>query len=265
MRLVLILLTLLAGCDDWETVKKTDTIEAYEKYMAENPESLKAVEARARLEQLYIDKARNDKTIEAYDAFLERFPQGDLAGQAAEEREKVFWDWAETQGTAEAWARYISENGKSKNLKKARARQHMAENMNRVEIGEPDMKKVNLAEDPKGELNGWGFTAKVTNKGDQPIEYLNIMVRYLDANDKMLGGKEWPVVAKALPGNLPFADGFDKPMAPGESRTWEYTAGFDEIPEGWSQKIQVVPVGIRLVDESETPTGDRTVQATIKP
>lgn len=264
MRLLLILALLLPACDEWPEVKKTDTIEAYEKYMAENPDSLKAVEARARLEQLYIEKARAEKTIEAYDAFLSRFPKGDLAGDAVEEREKVFWDWAEAQNTPEAWARFIEENKKSKSIKKARSRQRMAENKDAVGVGEPSMKKVNLAEDPKGELNGWGFVAPITNKGDKPIEYLNIQVRYLDANGKTLGGKEWPVVAKALPGNLPFEDGFDKPMAPGETRTWEYTAGFEEIPQGWVEKIEVVPVGIRLVGETEAPSGDRTVEAQIK-
>ncbi len=264
MRFGLMLAIFLVGCDKWPEVKKADTIEAYEQYMAENPDSLKAVEARARLEQLYIEKARADKTIEAYDAFLSRFPKGDLAGDAGEEREAVFWAWAEAQDTPEAWARYIAENAKSKSIKKARARARMAENKDKVGVGEPDMKKVNLAEDPKGELNGWGFFAPITNKGDKPIEYLNIQVRYLDASGKTLGAKEWPVVATALPGNLPFEDGFDKPMAPGETRIWEYTAGFEELPEGWVEKIAVVPVGIRLVGDTEAPTGDRTVEAKIK-
>lgn len=260
MRITLVLATLLLGCDPWPEVKKADTIEAYEKYMAENPDSLKAVEARARLEQLYIAKAREEKTIEAYDTYLTRFSKGDLAGEAALEREEVFWSWAETQATPEAWERYIKENPKSKNLKKARSRLRMAQNKDMVELGEPTMKKVNLAEDPKGELNGWGFYVPVTNKGDKPIEYLNLQIRYLDANDKALAVKEWPVVAKALPGNLPFADGFDKPMKPGETRTWEWTASFEEMPEGWTEKVKVVPVGIRIVGEEDAPTGDRTVE-----
>lgn len=264
MRKLLILAVLLAGCDPWPEIKKTDTIEAYENYMAENPDSLRAVEARARLEQLYVEKARAEKTIEAYDAFLSRFPKGDLAADAAAEREEVFWTWAEGEDTPEAWARFISENGKSKAVKKARSRQRMAENKDKVEVGEPTMKKVNLAEDPKGELNGWGFYAPITIKGDKPVEYLNVQVRYLDANGKTLGSKEWPLVASALPGNLPFADGFDKPMKPGETRTWEYTAGFDELPEGWTEKIAVVPVGIRIVGETEAPSGDRNVEARIK-
>lgn len=260
MRPVLLLLALLMGCDPWPDVEKTNTIEGYEKYLAENPTSMKAVEARARLEQLYLDKARTERSLEAYDAYLKRFPKGDLAADAIKERDLMFWEWCDTTDTPEAWQRFIDENPKSEKIKKARGRLRMSQHKDAVALGEPVVKKVNLAEDPKGELNGWGFYVEVTNTGDKPIEYLNLQIRYLDAEGKSLGSKEWPVVAKALPGNVPFADGFDKPIEPGGKRTWEWTAGFDEVPKGWAEKVKMVPVNIRLVGETEAPTGDREVE-----
>ena len=262
MRYALFLLMMLAACDPWDDVKKADTIEAYEKYIAENPSGSKAIEARARLEQLYIEVARKDKTIEAYDAYIKRFPKGDLAKEAHEEREKIFWSWAEKENSPEAWQRFVDENPKSDHIKKARGRLRMAQNKDAVALGEPTMKKVNLAEDPKGELNGWGFYVDATNKGTKPIEYLNIQVQYLDGNGEVLGSKDWPVVAKALPGNLPFEDGFDKPIAPGETRTWEWTEAMEDMPKGWTESIKVLPVNIRLVGESEPPNTDRNLDMT---
>ena len=261
MRPMLLLLALLMGCDPWPEVEKANTIEAYEKYLAENPSSMKSIEARARLEQLYLTAARDAQSLELYDAYLKRFPKGDLAADAVKERDAVFWTWCETTDTPEAWQRYIDENAKADKLKikKARGRLRMSQHKSAVGLSEPVVKKVNLAEDPKGELNGWGFYTDVTNTGDQPIEYLALQVRYLDANGKTVGAKEWPAVAKALPGNVPFAAGFDKPIEPGGKRTWEWTAGFEELPKEWAEKVSIVPVNIRIVGETEAPGADREV------
>jgi hypothetical protein len=63
---------------------------------------------------------------------------------------------------------------------------------------------------------------------------LKLRIQYLDGSGNPVGEGEWPVVAAQLPGNLPMPEGFDKPIAPGETRRWEWTTG--DMPDGWAKK-----------------------------
>ena len=109
------------------------------------------------------------------------------------------------------------------------------------------MEQVNLAEDPNGPLNGYGFYVDVTNKGDAAIAMLKLEIQYLNEAGQKVGSGSWPVVATRLPGGLPMADGFDKPIAPGETRQWEWTDG--EFPDSWAKKSKVVATAIQFVGE----------------
>ena len=161
-----------------------------------------------------------------------------------EERKQFLFDWAAEQDTPEAWQKFLDEykKGDKKLRSKARQRLRMAENRDRVDIGPVETEQVNLAENPDGPLDGWGFTADVTNKGDKPIQTLMLEIQYLNDAGKAAKTDLWPAVATALPGNLPFEEGFDKPIAPGEVRVFNYTTG--DLPAGWSKKVKLVPVDI---------------------
>jgi hypothetical protein len=237
----------VSACDDpFSTAQTADSIEAYEAFVQGNPNSPKIDMARIRIEELVLEAARTGKTLAAYDTYLERYPKGRFRKKALKERQEFLFEWAAATNTVAAWKQYLSEysKGNKKRRLNAKKRLFMAKHAGAVHLGSVKMERVNLAEDPEGPLNGYGFYVDVTNKGDKPIVSLTLEIAYLGPNGMALDRKIWPAVAPRLPGGLPMSEGFDKPIAPGEVRTWEWTDG--DISESWTKKVSVVPASIRF-------------------
>ena len=249
--LLLPLLFAFACSDPFAEAQKTDTIEAYETFLAANPNSNYRLQGEIRVEELYLEKARTEATLEAYDVYMSKFPEGKLVEKAVEERREFLFNWADREDTPDSWNKYLTEypTGDKKKSQEARKRLRMAESRDQIGLGPVEMEQVNLAENPDGPLDGWGFYTEVTNKGDKPIEYLNIRIRYLDGDGKELDHRDWPAVSPTAPQGLPQRDEFYQPIKPGESRTWEWTTG--DMPAGWSKKATVSPIDIRWVGETE--------------
>jgi len=250
MRMLLLVMLMGWGCaDPFVDAQEANTIEAYETFVNENPNSPFLLQGQLRLEELYLEKARTDKTLEAYDAYLERYTTGKLWEKAVEERRTFLFNWAEDENTAAAWQKYIDEypKGNRKMMVTARTRLQMAAHRDAVGLGPVTMEMVNLAEDPDGPLNGYGFFVDVTNNGDKPISKLVLSLSYLGENGNVLSRDEWPAVATRLPGNLPMEEGFADPILPGQDRVWEWTTG--DVPAGWTKKTSIAAVAIELVGE----------------
>lgn len=226
--------------------QKADTIEAYEQFLSENPNSPYATQAAIRLEELMLEKAEQEGTVAAFDAVLERFPKGkgQLYDKIWEERREALYREADRTGDAKLWKQYMEEypSGDRKKKVEARARLKVGEYADRIELGPPEMEQINLARDPDGPLNGWEFRTDVTWKGDEPLQTLILRVSYLDAEGNPLDHDDWPLVATHMPGYLPMRPGFDKPLKKGETRTWVYTTG--DLPPGWAKKVRIQPVRI---------------------
>ncbi len=251
--LSLLLLVLATACGNpFGDAQKVGTIEAYETFLAENPGSPYELQARTALEEKYLEKARADKTLEAYDLYLSKFPTGLHREKALDERREFLFAWAEGQDSVAGWNQYLKEyasGGDKKQRQEARKRLRMAENRDKIELGPVQSEQVNLAENPDGPLDGWGFFVDVTNKGDKAIASLFLKVYYLDEAGKDLSGDSWPVATTKNPGGIPIEDKFKQPLQPGETRTWEYTSG--DMPAGWSKKVRVAPVDIVFVGVNE--------------
>ena len=234
------------GCGSpFADAQEADTIEAYEAFLAANPSSPYTLQAQTRLEELYLGKARDEKTLEAYDTYLEKFPEGALRAKALDERREFLFAWADSEDSVDGWKKYLTEyatGGDKKQRKEARKRLRMAENRGAIELGPVEQEQVNLAENPDGPLDGWGFYVDVTNKGEQTITHLYLQVAYLGDGGKSLDSDSWPVVTKVNPGGIPIEEEFKQPLKPGESRTWVYTTG--DMPAGWTKKVRVTPVDI---------------------
>ncbi len=239
------------GCEDeFEKAQASHSIEAYEAYLKEHPDGNYVLQATLALEDLYLQAARDGGTLEGYDAYLQRFPKGQHKDKIMDERKDFMFSWAAEQDTPEAWQKFIDEypSGQDKKLRdKAKTRKKMAENRDRVEVGPVEVEQVNLAENPDGPLDGWGFTADIINKGDKAIQYLNIEIQYLNDAGKVAHSESYPAVATRLPGNMPMEEGFSKPIAPGKARTFNFTTG--DLPTGWSKKVKLVPIDIGFVGE----------------
>ena len=249
IRLVLTL-ALITGCSDpFGDAQKADTIAAWTQFVDGNPKSPRLGMGQIRLEQLYLESARSEKTLEHYDTYLKKFPKGKFVEKATKERREFLIAWARETNTVAGWEQYLKEYPATRSAggREAKSRLKMAKHKDNIGIGPVKMEQVNLAEDPKGPLNGYGFYVDVTNKGTAAIAAMGIQIQYLDNAGKSVGSGTWPVVAKRLPGGLPMAEGFDKPIAPGETRQWEWTEG--DLPSDWSKKTTVVATYIKFVGE----------------
>jgi hypothetical protein len=227
----------LAGCDNYAEVQQADNIEVYTQYLAENPDSRYRLEATIRLEDLYFEQARKKQTLEAFDLYLEKYPVGIHASAAREQREGFLFEWARETNTEEGWNRYLETypTGHKKHRQEAKRALVVTAYSSNISVGEAEITQVNLAEDPEGPMNGWGFTADVTNNGDKTLQTVKLRIHYLDESGKSLDAREWPVVAATWP--LPMPPEYAAPMKPGQTRAWEWSTG--DLPADWAQKVRL--------------------------
>lgn len=243
---MLSLLILLAGCaDPYGDAKKADTIEAYEAFLGSDPSGSERLGAEQRLEELLVARAEETHAVADYDKLLQRFPKSRQAKKMREGRANAAFAAAEADGSADAWKAFLDENAEADGAlkKKARAMVAVAEYKDKLAITEPKVEQVNLAEDPKGPKDGWGFSATVTNNGDKSLEFLTMEVQLLDAAGKKLKAFTYPLAGKVGPGGMSLPEEYTKPLEPTQSRTWVYTTG--DVPENWSQQVKIVPVALR--------------------
>lgn len=238
IRAALVLFALLAGCDDFHAVQQADTIEAYEAWIAENPDHRMMLHATTRLEDLYLERARGAGSLAAYDAYLARFPEGVYRDKAMAEREAFLFDQAAARDTVAAWEAFLAEYPRASKKRKAAARAAIAVAGYRehLTLSPPRLERVNLAEDPEGPLDGWAVRVDVTNTGEETLQTL-ILGAELPA-----GLREWPVAAPTW--RVPLEEELRAPLRPGETRTWTWTTG--ELPESFEGELVVRPTSIRL-------------------
>lgn len=78
-------LGILSGCGSsttWEEAQETDTYEAYQSYIEDNPEGEHVEDARKRADNRYWMTAKNDTTARAVENYLDEFPNGQFRSQA---------------------------------------------------------------------------------------------------------------------------------------------------------------------------------------
>jgi hypothetical protein len=239
LSLALLLTVLGAGCaDPYGDAKKTDTIEAWEAFLATGPSMSQKLGGEQRLEQLMVEKAKASKAVADYDAVLKRFPNSRKKKEMTAERASASFNLAEEAGTTEAWKTFVAENPDADGAlkKKAQKRLHALEYAGSVTFSELKVAQVNLAEDPKGALDGWGFSTTVTNTGPTALEWASVELILLDEGGKKLKSVTYPVATTGS--NMPIDEKYVKPLGAGEARGWSYSLG--EVPEGWKQGAKVV-------------------------
>ncbi len=248
-----LLLTLLACGPSYYDIQQQDTIEAFEGWLATaNTADANYYPAHFRLEELYLEKAREMKSLEGYDMYLAAYPvdkdpKPQLRTKALDEREEFLYNYADEADSPEAWQKFLDEypKGNKKRKQEARRRLSVAEYRDNLSFGEIEITPVNLAEDPEGPMNGFAITCDITNKGDKKVTYLNMEIRYLNADGNTFEKERWPWVAPRFP--VPIEEEFKVPVEPGETRQYYYTT---EEPEGgkWARKVQLLPVSIQFDD-----------------
>jgi len=121
--MVLIVL-LAAGCatmqNRWKDAQSANSIAAYDAFLNRYSKGEFADEARARLEALYLQKAKNTNTIEAYQRFLERYPHGKPADEARKLMDPLLFEDAQSKNTSAAYEKYINTFPTGKYVEKAK-------------------------------------------------------------------------------------------------------------------------------------------------
>jgi len=246
--MIAILFSLLMGCSDpLAETQKLDTIEAWEKYLTEQqPDGSEKLIAENRLAELQIKKARETRATAHFDAPIKRFPKHKDIKQWKEERVDAAWAEAEAANTPAAWKKFLDENPDAPRLRKDRARGMVAiAEYGGLALSEVKIEQVNLAEDPKGPKDGWGFTVTITNSGAKDIDYLNLEVSYQNKDGGFMSSEKWPAVADSGPGGVPVTEETTKPLKAGGTRVWSFTSG--NVPPDWGQKAKVTPIAVRFV------------------
>lgn len=251
---VLFLGLLLAGCDDYPAVQKEDTIEGYEKYLAENPESIYKPQIDKRLEELYFEKAQSDGSLAAWDAYLAKFPEGKHKKEADEAREALRFEEAEKADTIEAYKAFLAEFPKAKKEHRKPAENRVAVlEYGKIELTPPEIIEVNMAEDPKGPMDGWGVKVNVKNAGDKTVEYLRLAATFYGNDGAPIEKKSQLVVAKNDP--MPHPEEQEKPMPPGDTRVWIYTIAKSALPDDWGKKVDVKADALKFVGDGVAEGG----------
>lgn len=238
-------LALLVACSagpDFAEVQAADTIEAYEGFLAADPETFYKPQIDVRLEELYFEKAKKEASIASWDVYFGKFPEGKHAKEAKVAKEDLAFSAAAAENTLESWKKFVAEwpAGSPTHLTRANGGIFVAE-YGKLSIGEPTVLQVNLAEDPKGPLNGWGVRAPITNGGDKTFTYVGVQLALLADDGSVLQTKDYALVSPTW--GMPATEEQTRPMAPGDTRTWAWDMALDGAPADWHQKVKLVVTG----------------------
>lgn len=241
-------LWLLVACSlgpSYADVEKIDTIAAYEQFLVDNPGGRHTFSVEKRLEEMYFAQGQKEGTVETWRAYLARFPKSPNKDKATKDLAFAAYAAAVKSNTAEEYQAFATEFGKvDPRLKQKATGRATVLTYGKVTLGEPKVMQVNMAEDPKGELNGWGVAVDVTNDGDKALPFVSLTVEYLGDAGEVLGTKDYPLVSPTW--SMPASELQKTPLKPGETRTWLWTEGVGSVPPAWKQQVRVVATGLRL-------------------
>ncbi len=244
---MLSVLVFLVGCDlgmSFAEVQEIDTVEAYEQYLTDNPGGSHTFPIEKRLEELYFTGAQTAGTVEIWRAYHARFPKSPNRDRALKELAFASYAAAVKANTVDDYKAFLDEFSKIDPRLRTKAQGRVAVlEYGALNLGEAVVTQVNMAEDPKGELNGWGVTVEVTNGGTKVLPFVSLTVDYLADDGRMLDTKDYPLVSPTW--TLPATEAQKAPMQPGDMRTWLWTEGVGSVPADWHQKVRVTATGLR--------------------
>ena len=249
-------LFLLFACDNpYEEAKALNTIEAYETYLKEHPTSAQALVAKHELESLYVEKAETSKSLEDYDAYLKRFEEKkDRPEHKKIEKQRMARarDIANLEDTPESYQRFIDtyKHTNSPKIKSAGILIKTAKYKANIEVSDLEQEQANMAQDAEGPLNGWLFSATITNNTTRDIKFLKAKLHFLDAEGNILSshvsdgtvvigelyGREWATPKPRKP-----------PFKIGDSRKWTYLTG--DIPPNWSKRVRLQLFQVQFMND----------------
>lgn len=267
--LVLSSLFLTIACTNpYEEAKTAGTLDAYEKFIKENPDSRDVFSANMEIETLMVEKARKSQNVADFDAYLTRFkenpPTKTTYDKMLGERKDSFWNKALDTNKPADWQAFIDEyNVKDpKKTRIAKQRLTVANYLSNLQMDPIEKIQVNLQGDDSGPLDGWEFSTQITNSGDKDIEAMKLRISFLDSEGRITQAKDFTVIGCGDYCQRKFVfedDSYIKqdpdigrikpPMKAGEKRDFVKTTG--NIPPEWSKQIKATIIAIKFVEEKK--------------
>lgn len=254
------------GCSDpYGEAEQANTIEAYEAFIEANPTSSDVMQAKLKLEELMLEKARASKSMEDYDAYLtyfKKFPTSKRKyAEIEDERKNVLFDQATETNTVAAWEKFIEEYKvlSPKDARIAQQRLTVAKYVSNLQMDPIEKTQVNLNGDENGPLNGWEFSTRITNNGDQDIEALRIRISFLDVDGLVVDRQDYTVIGcgdycqrmfvfedPSYAESEPEIGRIKPPMKAKEARDFIVQTG--NVPANWSKKVRTDFLSIKFAE-----------------
>ncbi|MCP4867196.1 MAG: hypothetical protein GY898_00575 [Proteobacteria bacterium] len=255
--ILLTFLFLLTACGEGAALHVADTdktVEAYQAFLAEYPDSSHSAEVQGKIEGLRYDAAKDSRNPEVLRDFLTHHPDHEAAGRLAKREDEVAWQVASAAKTAEGYKSYIDFHPEGTQLEAAQAEYALYAYAGELTIADIAIAKVNMAQDPEGPLNGWGITANVTNPGDKRLKRVTMAIDSLGASGDVVSTDTWYTVVQDL-GPMPVPPPLQTILEPGETKGFRFTTA--EAPEGWAEgSFALRAVSVRFAPPAPAPASD---------
>lgn len=258
----------IACTNPYEEAKTAGTVEAYETFISENPDSRDVFSARMEIEIMMVAKARASQDVKDFDAYLINYqdnpPTKDTYDKMLGERKDALWNKALDSNKIADWQNFIDQYN-VKDVKKTRiAKQRLvvAEYLPNLQMDPIEKIQVNLAGSESGPLDGWEFSTSVSNSGDKAIEAMKLRISFLNVEGNIIQAKDYTVIGCGDYCQRKFV--FDDPsyimkdpdigrikppMKAGETREFVKTTG--DIPPEWSKQIRATIIALKFVDDKK--------------
>lgn len=131
------------GPSPWERAQKTDTIEAYETFIAQHANSEFAAAAKKRVEELSWVAANGKQAVDGYEAFLKAYPDSPHAAEARATLSELRWTSAVSTNTIVAYVDYARvANAKDQTARAREAVRSLASDAPKPKAGEVQVRGV---------------------------------------------------------------------------------------------------------------------------
>jgi|GEM_PF-2290489 len=237
---------LLLGCGEQKALSEAQSLatpEAYEAFLEQYPQSAHSTILRRTIEDLRYHRAKDGAGPEGWRDYLKHHPDGNHIKAAARHEDEASYVQADKARTAESYQAYLDSHPTGKFVQSARAEMDELAYQDQVTVENLRVERVNLANDPKGPMNGWGLYADVTNTGKRILTEVELLLEFTDATGEVLGSRTWWVVAEQLLG-MPTPPRIIPPLRAEQSREFQFTTG--EPPEGWTDSFQLTVTNLRF-------------------
>jgi len=221
----------------FHNAEMANTPESYEGFLAEFPDSDRYDDIQQRVDKLRFEAATEDGSSAALRSYLQMHPNGDHVQDAVLAEDQISFEEAQANGTIESYQGYMDAHPKGKHLEQAGSLQDRLKYLPRLSIEEMTTRRINLANDPKGPMNGWEVLANVVNKGGRTLRLVELDIQVLDSRGEAYGEPHtWWAVSREL-GGFPTPEAMKPPLPPEATRVFRWTTG--EVPEGWAEQLKL--------------------------